>query len=267
MRFGGAWPCISRPPRPPSLYLNSRVLNQRCPPLVVGHGAAATGLEHPVIPIDCFFLPFQIPLGHIAAILLGRQYGAAGCRDRACSPVAQGSWSDVQCSAVLFTLPQCSSPADVLTHRRSTAPPPPTVPCSPVRGCTQHAPPVPCSPKCGCKQHTTHSQAHLSPSPHTRQVLSISHKSLQWRTRSSPSCARPSPDSARSATRRSPDSSALSPATSCNFFVRIRDGSAPVHHPWCRCCYCNLATGGLSSSSPVSSTTSSCYRSISSPTK
>ena len=64
MRFGGAWPCISRPPRPPSLYLNSRVLNQRCPPLVVGHGAAATGLEHPVIPIDCFFFClFRFHLG------------------------------------------------------------------------------------------------------------------------------------------------------------------------------------------------------------
>lgn len=46
--------------------------------LVVGHDATTTGLECPLLPIDCFLL-FQISLGHIAAVMLGRHCGAAGC--------------------------------------------------------------------------------------------------------------------------------------------------------------------------------------------
>nr|XP_045088758.1 uncharacterized protein LOC109772200 isoform X6 [Aegilops tauschii subsp. strangulata] len=103
----------------------------------------------------------------------------------ACSPVARGSWSDVQCSAIRPSALQFAGRC--VDHPRSTAPLPPPAPCSPVRGGTQHAPPAPCSPKCVCKQHATHSQAHLSPSSHTLQALS-----------SSPSCGRPSPASARS---------------------------------------------------------------------
>ncbi|KAM3365886.1 hypothetical protein ACQJBY_015478 [Aegilops geniculata] len=147
----------------------------------------------------------QISLGHIAAVLLGHQCVAARCPVHRRSLLAV-RWHEApgrMRSAVLFALPRCSSPADVLTIQDQLHPLPPPAPCSPVRGGTQHAPQAPCIPKCVCKEHATHSQAHLSPSSHTLQALS-----------SSPCCGRPSPASARSATRRSPDSSASSPATS-----------------------------------------------------
>nr|XP_040254513.1 uncharacterized protein LOC109772200 isoform X5 [Aegilops tauschii subsp. strangulata] len=199
----GRGPRAARP-RPPS---SCRFAGHRLPllaSLVVSHDAATTGLEHPLLPIDCFLLFLYFTWAHRCSSL-GASVRCGWMSSPpavvACSPVARGSWSDVQCSAIRPSALQFAGRC--VDHPRSTAPLPPPAPCSPVRGGTQHAPPAPCSPKCVCKQHATHSQAHLSPSSHTLQALS-----------SSPSCGRPSPASARSATRRSPDSSASSPATS-----------------------------------------------------
>uniref|UniRef100_A0A453BA66 Uncharacterized protein n=2 Tax=Aegilops tauschii subsp. strangulata TaxID=200361 RepID=A0A453BA66_AEGTS len=83
---------------------------------------ASSILSSPSI-VFCFF---YISLGHIAAVLLGHQCVAAGCPVHRRSLLAV-RWHEARgrmCSAVLFALPRCSSPADVLTIQDQLHPSP-----------------------------------------------------------------------------------------------------------------------------------------------
>ena len=76
------------------------------------------------------------------AVSVGRQCGAAGCPVHRRSCLLAVRWHEAR--GRMYSAVQCYSPFQDQPHCPSPAP------CSPVRGCTQHAPPASCNPKCAC---------------------------------------------------------------------------------------------------------------------
>ncbi|XP_073364380.1 uncharacterized protein [Aegilops tauschii subsp. strangulata] len=80
-------------------------------------------------PTSCSSVAAPVQLGrgpHLRAVLLGHQCVAAGCPVHRRSLLAV-RWHEARgrmCSAVLFALPRCSSPADVLTIQDQLHPSP-----------------------------------------------------------------------------------------------------------------------------------------------
>nr|XP_040254508.1 uncharacterized protein LOC109772200 isoform X2 [Aegilops tauschii subsp. strangulata] len=211
-------------------------------------------------PTSCSSVAAPVQLGrgpHLRAVLLGHQCVAAGCPVHRRSLLAV-RWHEARgrmCSAVLFALPRCSSPADVLTIQDQLHPSPHRRHAVQYVG-ARSTPHRRRAVQSVCASSTPPIPKPISLPPHTRSKRSLAHQAAGG-------LRRPRPDQRQGEVRIHQPRLPLPQVIS---LCCIRDGSAPVHHPWCRCCQCNLATDGFFSSSPASSTMSSCYRSLSSPT-